>query len=120
MKNPDEDFAYEMNRQRRIDAEWIANTKEINQGPRIDLDHYAGTYGGHTKPARRKVRVFPKFAQHVGPQRYVHQDPWPNVPFEDDVKRYIKIDRRDKWVGWACVFAALVVLGVTAWEQWVK
>jgi len=98
MKTTDEDFAYEQARQRRIDAERIANTQAI-------------------QPSRRRVRVFPKFAQHVGPQRYANRDPRPDLPFEDDHARFLRVQRQDKWVATGLAFACGVLLALEVLEK---
>ena len=72
---------------------------------------------GEIKQARRKVRVFPKFATNVGPQRYAHRDPRPDLPFEDEADRVLIAREWDRRVAIVVSFAFGILLGVGILEK---
>lgn len=71
------------------------------------------------KPAR--TRVTQSFAKWEGPAKFLRTSPpeHRNIPFADD-KDYIKADKFDRAVAWALGLGAVVIIGVTAWEWYVK
>ncbi len=46
-------------------------------------------------------------------QKFARTDPWAHIPFHDETKKAEGYRTADKWVGWVCVVAAVVVIYFT-------
>ena len=51
-----------------------------------------------------------RFKRWEGPQKFSNHDPWPKVPFDEDLFR---ANAYDKMVGWLCVAVAVFVLYIS-------